>query len=320
MTSIKGRVVVVTGASSGLGRAGAIELAKAGAIVVLAARRPVALEETARECRAVGGGAMVVVTDVTIEDSVKQLASTTLERYGRIDAWVNNAGVTTFGLLETTPFEPHRRVFETNVYGAIFGARAVLPIFRRQGTGVLINVASTLAKVGQPFVPSYVISKFALRGLSEALRSELAEYPDVHVCTLMPYAMNTQHFESAPNFVGRAAHALPPAVSPLAAARAMVGLVRRPHRERHVPSITLVGLALHQLFPRTVERLVHRVVSNWHFGQIEDKKSSGNLWQPPSEPAHIAGTRPPRISMARLAVWILFGRSTHERVPAPARG
>ena len=285
---------------------------------MLAARRAEALEETARSCLG-AGETVVVVTDVTVEEEVKLLANRAIERYGRIDVWINNAGVSSFGLLENTPFEPHRRVFETNVYGAIFGARAVLPVFRRQRTGVLINVGSILSKVGQPFVPSYVISKFALRGLSEALRSELAEYPAIHVCTLLPYAMNTQHFESAPNFVGRAAHALPPATTPVAAARAMVALVHRPRRERHVPRITLLGLALHQLFPRIVERAIHRIVSNWHFGDVVLRDSKGNLWKPASEPAQIAGKRPPRISFARLILWLLFGRESPQRVPALVR-
>src|SRR4051812_26195402 len=111
MTSLKGRVVVITGASSGLGRAGAIEFASAGATVVLAARREQALEETARQCREAGGTAIVVVTDVTIEDSVRHLTSRCLELCGRIDVWVNNAGVSCFGLLETMPFEALRRVF-----------------------------------------------------------------------------------------------------------------------------------------------------------------------------------------------------------------
>jgi len=307
---------VITGASSGLGRAAAIEFARARAKVVIAARRALALEETARLCRELGSEVLAVVTDVTIEDDVRRLASQTLARFGRLDVWVNNAGVTSFGLLETTPFEAHRRVFETNVYGAMFGARAALPIFRRQGQGVLINVGSTLSKVAQPFVPSYVISKFALRGLSEALRSELAECREIHVCTLLPYAMNTQHFEAAPNFIGRAPHALPPATTPAAAARALVALAARPRRELHIPRVTLLGVGLHLLFPRTVERLIQRVVSNWHFGAQVRPNGVGNLWQPSSEPARIGGQRPPRIGLLRLALWLLFGREQPQRVPS----
>ncbi|HYP77685.1 MAG TPA: SDR family NAD(P)-dependent oxidoreductase [Polyangiaceae bacterium] len=319
MLELANKVVVITGASSGLGRAAAIEFARAGAKLVIAARRALALEETARLCHEFGSEVLIVVTDVTIEDDVRRLASQTLARFERLDVWVNNAGVTSFGLLEATPFEAHRRVFETNVYGAMFGARAALPIFRRQGRGVLINVGSTLSKVAQPFVPSYVISKFALRGLSEALRSELAESREIHVCTLLPYAMNTQHFEAAPNFIGRAPHALPPATTPTAAARALVSLAARPRRERHIPSVTLLGLALHQLFPRTVERIVQRVVSNWHFGDVVPRNGEGNLWRPSSEPARIGGARPPRIGLFRLAFWLLFGRANPHRVPSLVR-
>lgn len=316
MINLKNQVVVITGASSGLGRAAALEFARAGAAVVLGARRAEALDETARECRALGALALCWVTDVTIEADVQRLAEKALELRGRIDVWINNAAVTSFGLLDETPFDSHRRVIETNVFGAMYGARAVVPIFRKQRRGVLINVGSILSKVGQPFVPSYVISKFALRGLSEALRSELAQYPDVHVCTLLPYAMNTPHFESAANYIGRAAFALPPATTPEASARAMVSLARRPRRERHVPRIALFGLALHQLFPRLVERAIHHIVGNWHFGWLGQRNPRGNLWQPASEPARVRGNRAPRISFPMLLLWLVFGADDRRRVNA----
>jgi NAD(P)-dependent dehydrogenase (short-subunit alcohol dehydrogenase family) len=167
--------------------------------VVLAARRADGLEATAHACRQAGTNALVVPTDVTGEADVVHLTQAASRVEGRIDVWVNNAGVTCFGSLDSTPFEPHQRVLETNVHGAMFGPREVVPIFKRQGHGVLINVGSVLSKVGQPYVPSYVISKFALRGLSEALRTELANYPQIHVCTLMPYAVDTPHSTPAPH-------------------------------------------------------------------------------------------------------------------------
>jgi NAD(P)-dependent dehydrogenase (short-subunit alcohol dehydrogenase family) len=211
---LDGSVVVVTGASSGLGRASAVELARRGANVVVSARRQAALEETAALCRAQGSDARVVVADVTDEGAVGELARRALDINGSIDAWVNNAGVTSFGPLEDTPLDEHRRVIETNLWGSIHGARAIVPIFKRQGRGVLINVGSILSKVGQPFVPSYVISKFALRGLSDALRAELAAHPRIHVCTLLPYAIDTPHFQSAANLIGRQPFAMPPVQSP----------------------------------------------------------------------------------------------------------
>jgi NAD(P)-dependent dehydrogenase (short-subunit alcohol dehydrogenase family) len=224
MRSARGKVAVITGASGGLGREVAVQLAAQGCTIVAAARREAALEETVRSCRAAGGRATRVVTDVTREEEVQRLAQTALQEAGHIDIWVNNAGVTLFGPLEGIPFDQHRRVIETNLYGSMFGARAILPIFRRQQQGVLINVGSILSKIGQPFVPSYVISKFALRGLSEALRAELANEPDIHVCTLLPYAINTQHFEAGGNELGRHVYTMPPGQSPEKVASILIEL------------------------------------------------------------------------------------------------
>lgn len=303
MKNLRGNVVVVTGASSGLGRATAVEFAKRGCTLVLAARREEALEETARLCRAAGGEALSVVTDVTSEADVHGLAATTLARFGRVDVWVNNAGVTLFGFLEDGPFEQHRRVIETNLFGSMHGARAAVPIFRKQGQGVLINVGSVLSKIGQAFVPSYVISKFALRGLSEALRVELADEPGIHVCSIYPYAIDTPHFQEGANLVGRDSRAMAPMQSPERVARAIVSLAARPRRERHVPRSAVLGLALHKVMPRTVELILLRALRKWHLGNTPEPAKLGNLYAPGEDAPTVHGKRPPLVSTPHLFAW-----------------
>jgi NAD(P)-dependent dehydrogenase (short-subunit alcohol dehydrogenase family) len=129
---IRDSVVVITGASGGIGRATALVLAGRGAAVVLAARRQQPLYELAGECEERGGRALAVPTDVTDEEAVRRLAQQAVEQFGRIDTWVNNAAVTLFGRIEETPYEAYRRVIETNLFGYIHGARVVIPYFREQ--------------------------------------------------------------------------------------------------------------------------------------------------------------------------------------------
>ncbi|MFJ3202854.1 SDR family NAD(P)-dependent oxidoreductase [Streptomyces sp. NPDC086989] len=137
-------VVVVTGASSGVGRVTAVECARRGAHVVLAARSGVQLAEVARECRARGGEALAVPTDVSDERAVEALARAAVRRFGRIDVWVNAAGVGILGRFDQVPLGQLRRVIDVNVLGAVLGARAAVPVMRRQGGGTLIDVASVL--------------------------------------------------------------------------------------------------------------------------------------------------------------------------------
>jgi NAD(P)-dependent dehydrogenase (short-subunit alcohol dehydrogenase family) len=300
----RGPVVVVTGASSGLGRAIAVEFARRRGSLVLGARRAEALEDTARSCRIVGGEAIAVETDVTREQDVIELAAAALERWDRIEVWINNAGVALFALLEQAPFEQHQRVIETNLLGAMLGARAVLPVFRRQHRGVLINISSVLSQIGQAFMPSYVISKCGVHGLSEALRVELADEPDIHVCTVFPYAIDTPHFESAANRLGQVPRAMPPVSSPERIASAIARLTDHPRRRLYVPRIAVLGLALHAIVPRTLERLLLDALRAWNFGEPSEQVSAGNLFEPAPGTPGTRGSRPPLSGSPRLLAWL----------------
>src|SRR5215212_2237754 len=280
---LNGAVVVVTGASSGIGRATGLALAERGAQVVLAARRAVALEELARQCQAAGGQALAVPTDTTDQAAVAELARRAVERFGRIDIWVNNAGVYLLGSLEATPPEAFRQVLETNFFGYVHGARAVLPHFREQGHGVLINNASVYSHLAAPWLSAYVSSKFAVRGFSEALRQELAELPDVHVCTVSPSPIDTPIFASTANYSGRAVKAPPPTYPPRQVASAIVASAVHPERERIVGGAGRLAAVMEMVAPRRFERVNRRYVDRLQFAAEPAPATDGNLYAPVSD-------------------------------------
>jgi short-subunit dehydrogenase len=155
MGEMRNRVVVITGASSGFGRGAALKFAENGAKVVLAARRKRLLKQLAAECRGMGADSLVVETDVSSSSDVEELAERAIEKFGKIDVWVNNAGVGSVARFDETPLEEHEQVIQTNLMGTIYGSYAALQQFRKQDRGVLINVGSFAGKVAAPYLSSY---------------------------------------------------------------------------------------------------------------------------------------------------------------------
>lgn len=254
--SIAGQVVVITGASSGIGRATAMMLAEQGASLVLAARNADALQEVAWQIIDRGGRAAAVVTDVADPAQVERLTDEAVERFGEIDTWVNGAGVSVYGMVEELTNDEMRRVVEVDLLGVMYGARAALPHLRRS-RGTLINISSVTGKMPVPLQAPYSAAKHGIIGLSDALRMELAhERAGVTVTTILPYGINTPFFNHARSKLGVLPQPTPPAYRPEAVAEAIVWAAGHPTREIVVGGAAKGALLLRQLSPSLADWLM----------------------------------------------------------------
>jgi short-subunit dehydrogenase len=188
------RVIAITGASAGIGRAVAVRLARDGAALSVCARRADRLSEVAREIEAAGGRALSIVADVTVERDMAELVRLTLERFQRLDVMICNAGFGVAGAIDAMPAEQMRKLLDVNYLGTYYAARAALPVFRQQGRGHLVIVSSIVGRRGVPYMGGYSATKFAQLGLAESLRSELAG-SDIHVTVVFPVSTETEFFE-----------------------------------------------------------------------------------------------------------------------------
>ena len=281
--NLDGAAVVVTGASSGIGRAAALAFAEEGANVVVAARRERLLEEVAAECESCGVRALAQPTDVTDSGAVEALARRAEAELGGLDIWINNAGVSALGRLEEVPLDAVRRVVDTNLMGYVHGARAAIPRFRMRGSGVLVNNASILGHTGGPYVGAYAMTKFAVRGLTESLRQELRDLRDVHACAVSPASIDTPFFHHVANFTGRAPKALRPVVAPERVAHAIVSLAKRPRREVIVGGSGRILALQRVLAPPLHERLFAKQIEEDHFQDAPAAPTLGNLFEPLGE-------------------------------------
>jgi short-subunit dehydrogenase len=233
-TRISEIAVVLTGASSGIGRATALAFARRGAKVALAARRADVLDEVARECGEAGGQAVAIPTDVTDPEAVRALAARAQEAFGRIDVWINNAGTGVFGPFADTDLGLHRKTLEVDLMGAVYGAHAVLPLFNAQGHGVLINNISLGGWAPTPYAAAYTAAKFGLRGLTASLRQEYQKQRHIHICAVFPAIVDTPGFEHGANTSGLS---IDPGIllyAPEDVAETFVRLARRPKAETAV--------------------------------------------------------------------------------------
>ena len=270
-------VVVITGASSGIGRAAARRFALEGSSLVLAARAEGPLRDAAEECERLGAAVLAVPTDVRDEGAVLALASRAVESFGRLDVWVNNAGVIAYGRFGEVPSDVFRAVIETNLFGQVHGARAALPHFHHQRSGVVINLSSVWGRVTAPDVSAYVASKFAVRALGECLRQELRDVRDVYVATILPQAVDTPIFARAANYSGRSVRPIPPLVDPEEVAEGIVFCAQSPKREVTYSRMGRLMEVAHSLLPGLYNRLLPPAFEAGNYGNERVEAKEGGV-------------------------------------------
>ena len=250
------QVVVVTGASSGIGRETARTLGRRGAAVVLVARDEAALREVAAEVETAGGQALAAAADVSDAEQVRRVADRAVTQFGRIDTWINNAGVAAYGTVEQSAVDEMRRVVEVDLLGTIYGTKAALPHLRQSG-GTLINVASVAGRLPVPLLAAYSAAKHGVMGFSDALRMELDhEKAGVSVTTILPYGINTPFFNHARSRLGVLPRPTPPAYPPSAVAEAIVWAAEHPTREIVVGGAGKSAMLMRRFSPALVDKVM----------------------------------------------------------------
>ncbi|RPE76923.1 SDR family oxidoreductase [Vulcaniibacterium tengchongense] len=253
---IEDQVMVITGASSGIGLCTALRAAERGARLVLIARSAHTLQELASHIRDVGGEAIAVPADVGKRQDMLEAAEMAVLRYGRIDTWVNNAGVAIYGRLSEVSDEDNRRLFDTNFWGVVYGSLAALPHLKRQG-GALINVGSEASEAVIPLQGMYAASKHAVKGFTDALRVEVerVDKAPVSITLIQPTAVDTPYPEHARNYMAREPKLPRPMIEPPKVAEAILKAAEEGGRDVKVGALSKVHTTMSALMPHLADRM-----------------------------------------------------------------
>lgn len=279
-SDFRGKTAVIVGASSGIGKAIALTLAKEGMNLALAARREEALQEVASECEVLGGTAVAIKTDVTVFSEVEDLVSKTRSFFGEIDVWVHNAGVMAIGEFTQTPLDSHEQVIKTDLLGPMYGAYAILPYFKEKKKGTIINIVSMGAYVPNPFATAYSAAKFGLRGFSQALRYELSEFGNIHVCEVNPAFIDTPGVVHAANYIGKELHLAPPVYDPFQVAQTVKKLIIKPKRSVMVGGSARAARLFHGLAPSILGKILAKAARAYIASARPKAMGHGNLFSP----------------------------------------
>jgi NAD(P)-dependent dehydrogenase (short-subunit alcohol dehydrogenase family) len=251
------QVVVITGASSGVGRETALQLAQRGATVVAAARNTEALESLGKEIERLGGTATAVPTDVSEWSQVQALARQAVDAHGRIDTWINCAAASLYGTVADVEVPEIDRVLDVILRGQIYGMKAALGAMQPAGTGTIINVASALAMRSVPLQSAYCAAKAGIRGFAQSLRMELEhQQVPVAVCTVLPSSINTPLFEHARSYLAVKPMPVPPIYEPSVVAGAILAVAQSPQDEVVVGGGGKMLTLVERFAPRLADQLL----------------------------------------------------------------
>jgi short-subunit dehydrogenase len=274
--------VVITGASAGIGRAVALEFARQGCNVALMARGVERLESAAREARAFGVAALAIPADVADGDIVDAAADRVENELGLIDVWVNNAMVTIFAPARAVRFDEYRRVTEVTYLGQVHGTLAALRCMRRRDRGTIVQVGSALSYRAIPLQSAYCAAKFAVRGFTDSLRSELAhEGSRIRLTMVQLPAVNTPQFDWARSRMAQPAQPLPPIFQPEAVAPEIVRAAREAPRELWIGHSTLRAITGAMFLPQTGDRILAQRGYAGRPGAEHGTVHPDNLFSPP---------------------------------------
>lgn len=277
LTDLEGKSIVITGASSGAGKAMALEFAKYQVNLVISARNETALHEVRGECEQLGAKVLVVIADTSDAKAMINLAAEAIRWQDRIDIWINNAGVLAAGNFDVVPMLVHEQVIKTNLLGYMNGAHAVLPYFKEQGWGTLINNISVGGYLPVPYGTGYTASKFGLRGWSQALKGELAAWKHIHVCDLFPSFLDTPGIKHAANYKGKVLKPAPPVYDPVRLARAVAKVAANPVSNTYVGSTSVLLKLSHALFPELTTKIASAVMQSYFNVAKPLPLSDGNI-------------------------------------------
>jgi short-subunit dehydrogenase len=273
-------VVVVTGASSGIGRDTALRYAERHARLVIAARSEGALAEVAHECRSAGADEVVVVrADIAEVDQVQRLFGTAVAEFGRVDIVVQCAATTAFGRFEDLPVDVFDGIVRTNLLGAANVARCALTHFQESGTGHLVLIGSLLGTTAVPYQSAYVVSKFGLTGLVRILRQENREFPGIKIHGVYPGPVDTPVYGTAGNYTGRTPRIPPTAVSPSTIVAAIVRATGRDHSsERQVGWMNRPAIFAYRVLPSLFDAVIGPFLRTVALTPEKSETTSGNVF------------------------------------------